>query len=65
MIQERPTEPKNVAVMQSNLVLGQTLAQSKVIKEEFLKAAAWWKNLAREIEEIERMRVFAMTARRA
>ena len=41
------------------------LAQSKVIKQEFLKVAEQWETLAREIEDIERMRVFTMTAGRA
>jgi hypothetical protein len=41
------------------------LAQSKVIKQEFLKVAKQWETLAREIEDIERMRVFTVAAGRA
>lgn len=37
------------------------LSQSKVIKQQFLKTALQWENLAREIEDIERMRIFTMT----
>jgi hypothetical protein len=62
--QQRPTEPKNVALMQSNVVLGQTRRKAK-IKQEFLKVAEQWETLAREIEDIERMRVFTMTTGRA
>jgi hypothetical protein len=41
------------------------LAQSKGIKQEFLKVAAQWESLAREIEDIERKRVFTTIAARA
>jgi hypothetical protein len=40
------------------------LATSEATRKEFLKVAGQWETLAREIDDIERMRVFTITAGR-